>query len=46
MRLPNRLSTAIAAWQDDVGGLGLEGGDDDLAQRADSVIAGLDAKVD
>lgn len=39
--LPARLSRAIADWQDEIGGLGLDGGDDRLGDRADRILASL-----
>lgn len=36
--LPNRLSLAIADWQDEIAGLGLEGGEASLAVRADRIL--------
>jgi 3-hydroxyisobutyrate dehydrogenase-like beta-hydroxyacid dehydrogenase len=39
--LPDRLDVATADWQAEVGGLGLAGGPDDLADRADRILARL-----
>ena len=39
--LPDRLASATADWQAAVGGLGLDGGEDDLGTRADRVLGGL-----
>lgn len=36
--IPNRLAMAIADWQDEIAGLGLEGGEDDLASRLDRIL--------
>lgn len=36
--IPNRLSAAIADWQDEIAGLGLAGGDDDLGRRLDRIL--------
>lgn len=38
--LPDRLSSAIAEWQDQIGALGLGGGGDELTDRADRILAG------
>lgn len=38
LSLPPRMSAAIAAWQRQIGALGLEAGDDDLAARADALL--------
>lgn len=40
--LPDRLSEATAAWQAEIGRLGLDGGDDDVAARADRILAALE----
>ena len=37
--LPDRLAAATADWQAELGGLGLAGGPDELADRADRIIA-------
>ncbi len=37
--IPNRLAVAIAEWQDEIASLGLAGGEDDLAARADRILA-------
>lgn len=39
--LPNRMSAAIAEWQQDMGDLGLDSGPDDHAARADAILAAL-----
>lgn len=39
--LPPRMSAAIAEWQRAIGGLGLAGGANDLAERADRLNAAL-----
>lgn len=39
--LPGRMSAAAAEWQDDVAAPGLEGGPDDLLDRADRILAAL-----
>ncbi|TPE43415.1 NAD(P)-dependent oxidoreductase [Amaricoccus solimangrovi] len=39
--LPDRLARATAAWQDEIGALGLDGGAADLAGRADRVLSRL-----
>ena len=40
--LPDRMASAIAAWQEQIGTLGLESGADDLTDRADRLLAELD----
>ena len=37
--LPDRLAAATADWQAELGGLGLAGGPDELADRADRILA-------
>jgi 3-hydroxyisobutyrate dehydrogenase-like beta-hydroxyacid dehydrogenase len=39
--LPDRLSTATAEWQAQIGDLGLKGGEDDFATRADRILDAL-----
>lgn len=39
--LPNRMASAIAAWEADIGALGLDGGTDDLEDRADRILDAL-----
>jgi 3-hydroxyisobutyrate dehydrogenase-like beta-hydroxyacid dehydrogenase len=41
--IDNSMSHAITDWQQSIGDLGLEAGQDDLAQRADKILAALDA---
>jgi hypothetical protein len=41
--LPDRLSHAVAAWQQEIGSLSLDGGKDRLEDRADRILAALDA---
>lgn len=36
--IPNRLAIAIAEWQDEIAGLQLAGGEDDLASRLDRIL--------
>ena len=36
--LPDRMAAASALWQDELGGLGIAAGPDDLAQRMDAVL--------
>lgn len=36
--ISNRLSVAIAEWQDEIAGLGLAGGEDDLGSRVDRIL--------
>lgn len=42
--LPDRLSHAIADWQDDIGTLHLTADGDDLAARADRILSALDGQ--
>lgn len=42
--IPDRLSCAIAEWQQAVGDLGLPGGADGLEDRADRILGALDAR--
>lgn len=42
--LPDRLSLAIADWQDDIAALALPPGADDFAQRADAILTRLDER--
>ena len=44
--VPSRLSEAIARWQAEMGGLDLDGGPDDLADRASRILAALSAQND
>lgn len=37
--MPDRLASATALWQEQIGGLGLKGGEDDFGTRADRVLA-------
>jgi 3-hydroxyisobutyrate dehydrogenase-like beta-hydroxyacid dehydrogenase len=39
--LPDRLAAATAEWQAELGGLGLAGGKDELADRADRILGRL-----
>ncbi len=39
--LPDRMAAATALWQDQIGALRLEGGVDDLAERADRILLSL-----
>lgn len=39
--LPDRMVAATAQWQDQIAGLGLAGGPDDLADRADRILDAL-----
>lgn len=39
--LPDRMAAAAADWQDELGGLGIAAGPDDLAQRMDTVLGAL-----
>jgi 3-hydroxyisobutyrate dehydrogenase-like beta-hydroxyacid dehydrogenase len=39
--MPDRLAAATAAWQDQIGGLGLDAGAAELAARADRILAAL-----
>lgn len=39
--LPDRLAAATADWQAAIGALGLAGGEDDFARRADRILDGL-----
>lgn len=39
--LPNRMTGAAAEWQAEIAGLGLDGGPDDAADRADRILARL-----
>ena len=39
--LPDRMATATALWQDQIAGLHLPGGPDDLADRADRILSAL-----
>jgi hypothetical protein len=36
--LPDRMAAATAVWQDQIAGLALPGGPDDLADRADRIL--------
>jgi len=36
--LPDRMASATAEWQDDIGRLGLPGGEPSLADRADRLL--------
>lgn len=40
--LPDRMAAATAAWQDELGALGLPGGKDDLADRAGRILSRLE----
>ena len=39
--LPDRMAAATALWQDQIAGLALPGGADDLAERADRILDAL-----
>jgi len=39
--LPDRMAVAMALWQDQLAGLALPGGPDDLADRADRILDAL-----
>lgn len=39
--LPDRMAAATALWQDQIAGLSLPGGPDDLADRADRILGAL-----
>jgi hypothetical protein len=41
LALPDRMATATAQWQDQIAGLHLPGGPDDLADRADRILFAL-----
>lgn len=40
--LPDRMTAATAAWQDEIGALGLSGGENDLADRARRILSRLE----